>query len=90
MIKLILKNPEFEAIKVSGSPEQFRELKKFCGDSIKISYESCMIDDFWLIQLEDSLQHKLVTVPDSAFIIKIENGFTVLDAHDTYEYFEAS
>lgn len=88
-MKIKLKENEFEAIMVTGHENQFAALKRFCGEDIKISYESCAIDDYWLIQIYDSLKDKWEAVPNFDYILKFQDGgFTVLDNLMYENYFE--
>lgn len=80
---------KFEAIKVTGHVEQFSDLKRFCGVDIAISFESCCIDDYWLIKVYDSLREKWEVIPDNDYIVKLPNDtFTVIHYNEFNDFFD--
>lgn len=90
IFKFKLKNPEFEAIKVTCEPNQFWELKDFCGDCIRITYETAStIGCFWNITLYDALKDKEVTVPYNNYILKLsDDRYTTINTIDAAIMFE--
>lgn len=88
-MKIKSKVKEFDSIYVTGHENQFSELKRMCGNNITITFETCYLDDYWLVKLYDCLREKEVTVPDFSYIIKLdEDSFTVIDALDFENWFE--
>lgn len=84
-----LKKTVFDVIRVTYDTKQFPELKRFCGDDVTITYESCCIDDYWCIRLFDYLKDEEEIVPINDFILKLGDGiFTILSSEDYNEYFE--
>lgn len=79
---------EFKAIKVTGFENQFGELKRFCKDNIRITFETCEIDDYWCIKVFDCAVKSFVVVPDSDWIVEICPGmFRVFPSARFHEFF---
>ena len=77
---------KFEAVKWN---DNLSEMKRFCGDNCKITYETCSIDDFFLLTVYDALKDREVTVALHSYVIRLdENMYTVMDKQDFDLFFQ--
>ena len=64
------------------------DMKRFCGDSCVITYETCHIDDYILLRLDDCLKGENYIVPLHNYVIKLDdNMFTAIDSNMFDKYF---
>lgn len=60
--------------------DNLSEMKHFCLDQCKITYETCEIDDYWHLQVYDDFREKWVTVPLGHRVVKLgPDDFIVVD-----------
>jgi len=89
-----LKNPNFKCIQYTDCTDEahiqnLRDIKHFCGEDVKITLETCEIDDFWCVTLYDYIKEKDVVVPGGSYIIELpDGGFTYISEYDYDRYFE--
>lgn len=71
--------------------DNYVEMKHFCGDNCTITFESCPLDDFFSLQVEDGLRGFGVNVPLNDYVVRMGNNvYTVIRASDFDEYFCSS
>lgn len=69
--------------------DNLAEMKHFCGEDCVITYESCHIDDYFNLSVDDCMKEKKVNVPTGHYVVKIpEFGLTVMDPIDFNLFFE--
>ena len=68
--------------------DNLSEMKRFCQDDCKIEYLTTSIDDFWHLSVNDCLTHMWVGVAIGYYVVKLPDGFTVVNDIDFKKYFE--
>lgn len=68
--------------------DNLSEMKRFCQDDCKIEYLTTCIDDFWHLTVNDYLKDKWIGVAIGYYVVKLPDGFTVVNDIDFKEYFE--
>lgn len=83
--KIKLKEKELEAIQWK---DNLSEMKRFCLKNCTITYETCCIDDYWLLVVLDRDGNE-IGVPLQDWVVKLgEDEFIVVSNEDFNEYFE--
>ena len=71
--------------------DNLAEMKHFCGDQCVITYESCYLDDYWSLMVNDCInpENSKHDVALGNYVVKLgENCFTVIDSMDFNDIFE--
>lgn len=85
--KIKLKEKEFEAIQWK---DNISEMKRFCLENCTITFETCCIDDYWYLVVNDRYGNK-IGVPLKDWVVKLGEGeFIVVRNEDFNEYFEVT
>lgn len=65
------------------------EMKRFCHDCCTITYETCCVDDYWKLVVNDYFQHNKVAVALGDYVVKLsEKCFFVVREDDFDEFFK--
>lgn len=85
MANAVLKEREVEYLIWN---DNLANMKHFCGENCKITYESCCIDDYFLLVVDDFIKRQKVSVALHDYVVKFgDDMFTVVKAEDFDEYF---
>lgn len=84
--KCILKNKVCEALQWT---DNYHEMKVFCWDKCKITYETSYIDLFFMLTVDDFIYGGFRSVPINDWVVKIDDEtFTVMNNETFREWFD--